>query len=131
MVRVAPKATGQLIVAPAVPPALSVTVTLPPRVNVEEPEIVPPVTAQPPSRETALAVTACPKENVLADLTLKEAIAVKATPVVVVPPEMMRFLKVVNLVDGNVLFAVSSTVPVPGVQTDPVPPTVIAPFTLK
>ena len=50
---------------------------------------------------------------------------------VVVPPEMMRLLKVVNFVDGRLLFAVSSTVPAPGVQTDPVPPTVIAPFTFK
>ena len=57
-VLVAPKATGQEIVAPAVPPVLSVTVTLPPRVNVEEPEMVPPELAQPPSRETAVAVTA-------------------------------------------------------------------------
>ena len=57
-VLVALKATGQEIVAPTVPPPLSVTATLPPRVNVDEPEIVPPVDAQPPSRETALAVTA-------------------------------------------------------------------------
>ena len=57
-VLVALKATGQEIVAPAVPPVLSVTVTLPPKVNVDEPEIVPPVTAQPPSIVTALAVTA-------------------------------------------------------------------------
>jgi hypothetical protein len=115
MVRVALKATGQLIIAPAVPPALSVTVTLPPRVNVEEPEIVPPVSAQPPSSETALAVTACPTENVLADFTLKEAI-VSVRPVVVVPPEMIRLLKVVNVDAGRVFVDFKLTVPVDGVH---------------
>ena len=115
-VLVALKATGQEIVALAAPPVLSVTVTLPPKVNVDEPEIVPPVTAQPPSSETALAVTACDSEKVLADLTDKLETVVKATPVVVVPPEMIRLLKVVKVDEGNVLFAVNSTVPVLGVH---------------
>ena len=115
---VAPKATGHEIVAPLVPPVLSVTVTLPPRVNVDAPEIVPPELAQPPSRETALAVIACPKENVLAEFTFKEAI-VRVRPVVVVPPEMMRLLKAENIEEfGNVLLAVNSTVPVPRVKVE-------------
>ena len=40
---------------------------------------------------------------------------------------MMRLLKVVNIVDGKVFVAVSSTVPVLGVQVVPVPPTVNEP----
>lgn len=40
---------------------------------------------------------------------------------------MMRLLKVVNIVDGKVFVAFSSTVPVLGVQVVPVPPTVNEP----
>ena len=112
------KETGHEMVAPSVPPVLSVTVTLPPKVNVDDPETIPPVTAQPPSNETAFAVTACANANSSSDLTVSEAI-VKARPVVVLPPETIRFLNVVNIDAGNVFVVVSSTVPapVPGVQT--------------
>ena len=89
-----------------------------------EPEI------PPQSIFNALAVTAWPTEKAADSLTVNEAI-VRALPVVVVPPLIVRLLKVVKILAGKVLLAVNSTVPVLGVQTAPVPEVVMAPFTFK
>ena len=43
-------------------------------------------------------------------------VTAKAAPRVVVPPLMMRVLKLVKVVAGKVLFPVNSTVPDPGIQ---------------
>ena len=57
-------------------------------------------------------------------------VTAKAAPRVVVPPLMMRVLKLVNNVAGNVFVAVSNTVPAPGVQVL-APKIIIAPPTLS
>lgn len=67
------------------------------------------------------------------ELMSRFPVIANATPSVVVPPLMVRFLNVVKIVAGRVLVAVSSTVPapVPGVHVLPAPFTVIVPPTLS
>lgn len=125
MVRVAPKATGQPIVAPAVPPPLSVTVISPPKVIAPVPVIEAPVLRPPHSKETAGMAVVPPNvnvdnANVAPAFTVKEpveAIELRATLKVVVPDDSIKSLNEVKMVEGNVLVAAISTVPVPGVQT--------------
>src|SRR5436190_19906461 len=65
------------------------------------------------------------------DVAVRSPVTLTFTPSVVVPPLMVRLLNIVNLVAGSVLSAANPTVPVPWVQTELLPPTVMAPLTLR
>ena len=56
-----------------------------------------------------------PGVNVVPELIVKVSI-VTGAPSVVVPPVIFKILKLVNIVAGNVLVAVNSTVPKPAVN---------------
>jgi hypothetical protein len=102
---------------------MSFTVTPPPRCKTPDPEIVEPVA--PISITTLVGAAVVPsayddKESVAAAFTVNVALTVGiATPKVVVPAEIVKFVKEVKIVAGNVLVASIITVPVPRVQVFP------------
>jgi hypothetical protein len=91
-----------------------------------------PLTDTSPLTVSVLAVAAVDTTTVPLPLTVRlPPTVVGVAPSVVVPALTVRSLKEVKMADGRVLFAVSSTVPVPGVQTAPAPEVVMAPPTLS
>ena len=95
-----------------------VTMMLPPSVKVPEPVILEPVTA-PSSKDKLVGEPNVNDDNAKVALLLtdKEPPTVKFADNVVVPIESFKLLKEVNIVEGNVLLAVSTTVPIPLVNT--------------
>jgi len=126
-----------VMLAPSVPVLASLTVTLPPRVNLPVPLITAPEVAPPSITSDAGGVTApklkLPSASVAPALTVKmpAAVAFRLADAVVVPDFISRLLKEVRMVAGKVWDAVNMRVPVPGVQVAVPLPMVTAPARLS